>query len=139
MLNHNVVVLQATTSSTTCHLPLCRCHYSRGQLICVCIPAYVSEIFQPSISYAIQKNSHIITAANIYYFVFFTGRLHEFFSCNRCLHAGSTPHPPYILHNRNLTLYVLIKWLSYELHGTASAIADNYSAGQGTSYFFHRI
>jgi hypothetical protein len=30
--------------------------------------------------------------------------LHEFFSCNRCLHVWSTPHSPYLLHNTHLTL-----------------------------------
>jgi hypothetical protein len=70
MLNYNVVVLPATTSSSTFHPSSCRCHYSSAQLICACITVYVSKIFHPSITYAIQKYSHIITSAKVYYFVF---------------------------------------------------------------------
>lgn len=32
MFTHHTTVLLAATSSTTCHVPSCRCHYSRGHL-----------------------------------------------------------------------------------------------------------
>jgi hypothetical protein len=96
MLNYDVVVLPATTSSTTCHPPSCRWHYSRAQKICACIAVYVSKIFHSSSSYAIHKYSHIITTAKIYYFVFYwvsagVFLMQQMASCMQCtplpLHA----------------------------------------------------
>jgi hypothetical protein len=139
MLNYNVVVLPATTSRTTCHRPSCRCHYSTAQLICACIAVYVSEIFHPSTSYAIQKYSHIITAAKIYYFVFLLS------VCRSLSHA--TDGFMYASHPTPRTCSTIGTWFYILLDRVAElptpwysiCSADNYSAGKDISCFFCRI